>query len=485
MAIARPQAVFVAAAKVGGIHANDTRPAEFLYDNLLIEANIIEAARHADVEKLLFLGSSCIYPRDAAQPLVPGALLSGPLEPTNQWYAMAKLAALKLVEACRQQYGCDYISALPCNLYGPGDRYDLAASHVLPALIRKAHEAKLAGAGELVVWGSGTPLREFLHIDDLAEACVTLLARYSGDAPVNIGSSEEITIADLARLGLLAAPVPSMAGGAGLGEEPGARRLAAVLRLVGYGSLALGRLYEGHVNALQLVALYGGPEQRERLFADARDGRPLMLLDGPTLTARRTAAVTALGLRVLSTAPVRSVALLGTGAQALAHARVLAELGEVRALHVVGRTTAQADAFADRLAAKLGGLELTAHAHLADALRTAQAVVTLTTSLRPVLPDELPAGLLVVGVGAFTPQMAELPPALLRARRVVVDALDGARHEAGDLIQAAVVWPDVTELVDHLDARPEGGSAPVFKTVGHAAWDLAAAHVAQRMLTAS
>lgn len=225
--------------------------------------------------------------------------------------------------------------------------------------------------------------------------------------------------------------------------------------------------------------------QGQVLVADARDGRPLMLLDGPTLTARRTAAVTALGLRVLSTTPFRSVALLGTGAQALAHARVLAELGEVRALHVVGRTTAQADAFADRLAAESGGFELTAHAHLADALPTAQAVVTLTTSLRPVLPDELPAGLLVVGVGAFTPQMAELPPALLRARRVVVDALDGARHEAGDLIQAAVVWSGVTELVDHLDARPEGGAAPVLKTVGHAAWDLAAAHVAQRMLTAS
>lgn len=233
-------------------------------------------------------------------------------------------------------------------------------------------------------------------------------------------------------------------------------------------------------------AAHGLPTiQGQVLVADARDGRPLMLLDGPTLTARRTAAVTALGLRVLSTMPVRSVALLGTGAQALAHARVLAELGEVRALHVVGRTTAQAEAFADRLAAELGGFELTAHAHLADALRTAQAVVTLTTSLRPVLPDELPAGLLVVGVGAFTPQMAELPPALLRARRVVVDALDGARHEAGDLIQAAVVWSGVTELVDHLDARPEGGAAPVFKTVGHAAWDLAAAHVAQRMLTTS
>lgn len=196
----RPDVAVIAAARVGGILANDSRPAEFLYDNLAIAANCMEGARQAGVARLLMLGSSCIYPRDAAQPLVPGALLSGPLEPTNQWYAMAKLAALKLVEACRKQYDCDYISALPCNLYGPGDRYDLAASHVLPALIRKAHEAKLAGAGELVVWGSGTPLREFLHVDDLAEACVTLLARYSGDAPVNIGSSEEITIADLARL---------------------------------------------------------------------------------------------------------------------------------------------------------------------------------------------------------------------------------------------------------------------------------------------
>lgn len=225
--------------------------------------------------------------------------------------------------------------------------------------------------------------------------------------------------------------------------------------------------------------------QGQVVVADARDGRPLMLLDGPTLTARRTAAVTALGLRVLSTTPVRSVALLGTGAQALAHARVLAELGEVRALHVVGRTTAQADAFADRLAAELGGVELSAHAHLADALRTAQAVVTLTTSLRPVLPDELPAGLLVIGVGAFTPQMAELPRALLRSRRVVVDALDGARHEAGDLIQAAIEWSGVTELVDHLDARPGSRPAAVLKTVGHAAWDLAAAHVARRMLAPS
>lgn len=226
--------------------------------------------------------------------------------------------------------------------------------------------------------------------------------------------------------------------------------------------------------------------QGQVVVTDARDGRPLMLLDGPTLTARRTAAVTALGLRVLSATPIRSVALLGTGAQALAHARLLAELGEVRALHVVGRAPAQAAAFADRLTAELGGVTLTAHAHLADALAAAQAVVTLTTSLRPVLPDELPAGLLVVGVGAFTPRMAELPPMLLRSRRVVVDALDGARHEAGDLIQAVVEWSGVTELVDHLDATRSGaGAAAVFKTVGHAAWDLAAAHVAQRILASS
>lgn len=225
--------------------------------------------------------------------------------------------------------------------------------------------------------------------------------------------------------------------------------------------------------------------QGQVVVADARDGRPLMLLDGPTLTARRTAAVTALGLGRLSATPVRSVALLGTGVQAMAHARLLAELGEVRALHVVGRTPAQAAAFTERLATELGGVELTAHAHLAEALRAAQAVVTLTTSLRPVLPDELPAGLLVVGVGAFTPRMAELPPMLLRSRRVVVDALDGARHEAGDLIQAAVEWSGVTELVDHLDGRPGSGAASVFKTVGHAAWDLAAAHVAQRMLASS
>lgn len=218
--------------------------------------------------------------------------------------------------------------------------------------------------------------------------------------------------------------------------------------------------------------------QGQVLVADARDGRVLMALDGPTVTARRTAAVTALGLRVLTREPVRSLALVGTGAQALEHARLLAEVGTVEALHVVGRTAAQAEACVAALAPELPGLTLRAHAALPGALETTQAVITLTTSSRPILPEALPQDLLVVGVGAFRADMAELPPALLHARRVVVDALDGARREAGDLIQAAVDWSRLSELVDHLDAPCPSGPAPVFKTVGQAAWDLAAAHVA-------
>jgi GDP-L-fucose synthase len=195
-----PEVVVIAAAKVGGIHANDTRPGEFLYDNLMIEANLIEAARQAGVAKLLFLGSSCIYPKFAAQPISEEALLTGPLEPTNEWYAIAKIAGIKLCAAYRRQYGCDFISAMPTNLYGPGDNFDLASSHVLPALIRKAHEAKLAGDTSMTIWGSGEPLREFLHVDDLADACIHLLAHYSGEAHVNVGSSSEISIRDLAGL---------------------------------------------------------------------------------------------------------------------------------------------------------------------------------------------------------------------------------------------------------------------------------------------
>ncbi len=200
METARPDAVFVAAAKVGGILANGAFPAEFLYDNLMIEANIIHAAWKTGVGKLLFLGSSCIYPKFAPQPIPEDALLSGPLEPTNEWYAVAKIAGIKLCQAYRKQYGCDFISAMPANLYGPGDNYDLATSHVLPALIRKAHEAKTRGEKHLVIWGSGSPRREFLHVDDCAEALVHIMKVYSESEPINVGSGEDVTILDLARL---------------------------------------------------------------------------------------------------------------------------------------------------------------------------------------------------------------------------------------------------------------------------------------------
>lgn len=200
MAAQKPQAIFLAAAKVGGILANDTRPAEFLYDNLMIEANIIEAAYRNNVEKLLFLGSSCIYPKLADQPISEDALLTGALEPTNEWYAIAKIAGIKLTQAYRRQYGCDFISAMPTNLYGPGDNFDLTSSHVLPALIRKAHEAKTRGDKEIVIWGTGTPRREFLHADDCADALVFLMKTYSDESHVNVGSGEDISILDLTKL---------------------------------------------------------------------------------------------------------------------------------------------------------------------------------------------------------------------------------------------------------------------------------------------
>lgn len=196
----RPDAIVVAAAKVGGILANDTYPADFLFDNLAIASNVIEAAHRADVNRLLFLGSSCIYPKLADQPIVEEALLTGPLEPTNEWYAVAKIAGIKLCQAYRRQHGRDYISAMPTNLYGPGDNFDLNSSHVLPALIRKAHEAKLSGAEDITIWGTGTPRREFLHADDCASACVYLLQNYSDAVHVNVGSGEDITIYDLARM---------------------------------------------------------------------------------------------------------------------------------------------------------------------------------------------------------------------------------------------------------------------------------------------
>lgn len=197
---AKPHAIVMAAAKVGGILANDTRPAEFLYDNIMIEANIIAAAHENDVEKFLFLGSSCIYPKFAPQPIPEDALLTGPLEPTNEWYAIAKIAGIKLAQAYRKQYGRDYISAMPTNLYGPGDNFDLNSSHVMPAIIRKAHEAKLRGDKTITVWGTGTPRREFLHADDCADALVFLLKNYSGHEHVNVGSGEDVTILELTQL---------------------------------------------------------------------------------------------------------------------------------------------------------------------------------------------------------------------------------------------------------------------------------------------
>lgn len=195
----RPQAVFLAAARVGGILANATHPVDFLRDNLLIETAIFTGAESAGVEKLLFLGSSCIYPKHAEQPIREEALLTGALEPTNEWYAIAKIAGIKLAQAYRQQFGCDYISAMPTNLYGPGDNFDLAGSHVLPALIRKVHEAKASG-GPVEVWGSGTPRREFLYVGDCADACVFLMKAYSDALHINVGSGEDIAIIELVRL---------------------------------------------------------------------------------------------------------------------------------------------------------------------------------------------------------------------------------------------------------------------------------------------
>lgn len=196
----KPEYVFLAAAHVGGILANDTYPVEFLLENLKIQNNVIENAYRHGVAKLLFLGSSCIYPRMAEQPIREDSLLTGPLEKTNQWYAIAKIAGLKLCEAYNRQYGANFISAMPTNLYGPHDNFDLQTSHVLPALLRKFHEAKLAGRGEVEIWGSGKPLREFLHVDDLADACLFLMENYDEPALINVGSGTEVTIAELARL---------------------------------------------------------------------------------------------------------------------------------------------------------------------------------------------------------------------------------------------------------------------------------------------
>lgn len=196
----RPEYVFLAAAKVGGIHANSTYPADFIRDNLAIQTNVIHSAWKHGARKLLFLGSSCIYPRDCPQPIKEEYLLTGPLEPTNEWYAIAKIAGIKLCQAYRKQYGFDAICAMPTNLYGPGDNYHPENSHVVPALIRRLHDATRRGDAEVAIWGTGTPLREFLHVDDLADACLLLMQHYSDEQIINVGSGEEVTIAQLARL---------------------------------------------------------------------------------------------------------------------------------------------------------------------------------------------------------------------------------------------------------------------------------------------
>jgi GDP-L-fucose synthase len=196
----RPEYVYLVAGTVGGIMANSTRPAEFIYDNLLIHATVVEAAREFGVTKLLYLGSSCIYPREAHQPMTEDELLTGALEPTNEPYAIAKIAGIKLCQAYRKQYGCDFVSAMPTNLYGPGDNFDLTSSHVLPALIRKFHDAKLEGRRDVEIWGSGSPMREFLHVDDLADACVYLMDHFEDDQHVNVGTGEDLSIRALAEL---------------------------------------------------------------------------------------------------------------------------------------------------------------------------------------------------------------------------------------------------------------------------------------------
>jgi GDP-L-fucose synthase len=196
----RPEYVFLVAGTVGGILANSTRPAEFLYDNLMIHGTVVEAARRNGVRRLLYLGSSCIYPRESPQPIREEYLLTGPLEPTNEPYAIAKIAGIRLCQSYRRQYGCDFVSAMPTNLYGPGDNFDLSSSHVLPALIRKFDDARAAGARAVTVWGTGAPRREFLHVDDLADACLFLLRHHQSDLPINVGTGEDLSIRELAEL---------------------------------------------------------------------------------------------------------------------------------------------------------------------------------------------------------------------------------------------------------------------------------------------
>ncbi len=241
----RPQVVFLAAAKVGGIVANNTLRGEFIYDNLAIATNIIHAAHAHRTEKLMFLGSSCIYPKLAAQPLREDAILTGPLEPTNEPYAIAKIAGIKMVEAYRSQYGDDFINVMPTNLYGPGDNYHPEYSHVVAALIRRFHEAKVSGAGNVTVWGSGTPRREFLYVDDMADACIHLMKHYSGEELVNIGTGEDITIAEFARVVAATVGYTGALGFDATKPDGTPRKLLDVSRLAALGWRARTSLEDG------------------------------------------------------------------------------------------------------------------------------------------------------------------------------------------------------------------------------------------------
>lgn len=262
MSEAKPDAVFLAAAKVGGILANDTRPAEFLHDNLAIQTNVIHSAHNFGVQKLLFLGSTCIYPRMAPQPMPEDALLTGPLEPTNEWYAIAKIAGLKLCQAYMRQYGDNFISAMPTNLYGPGDNYSPDGSHVLPAIIRKIHKAKIDNDPAVPIWGTGTPRREFLHVDDLADALVFLMQEYSGEVALNVGVGSDISIKELSKM------VADVVGWSGEFEydtskpDGTPRKLVDVTRLSALGWTAktslkdgLKRTYQDYLAALDSGAL--------------------------------------------------------------------------------------------------------------------------------------------------------------------------------------------------------------------------------------
>lgn len=260
LAAAKPDVVFIAAALVGGIQANSTRPAEFLYDNLAIATNIIEASRLASVKKLMFLGSSCIYPRDTSQPIIEEALGTGTLEPTNQWYAIAKIAGIKLCAAYRKQYGCDFIAAQPTSIYGPGDNFDLNASHVIPALIAKAHRAKIEMVPEFPVWGTGKPRREFLHVDDLADALVHLMERHTGDALINIGWGKDISIHEL--VGLVMETVGYKGAIRYLTDKPDGtpRKLLNTERLNAYGWRPKVQLPEGLAEAYRWYLANVAPE---------------------------------------------------------------------------------------------------------------------------------------------------------------------------------------------------------------------------------